>query len=159
MFANAVKLVVCIAVCLAAGGLGVAFVGGRNLSQWYAGLNKPWFNPPSWVFGPVWTALYVLMGVAAFLAWHRGLGQRPVQIALALFALQLVLNALWTPLFFGWHRIGAALADIVLLWLVIFATIVAFRRVSNPAALCLYPYLAWVTFAAVLNASLWWLNR
>ena len=82
-----------------------------------------------------------------------------MQIALGLFVLQLILNALWTPLFFGWHHIGAALADVVLLWLTILATIVAFARVSRPSALCLCPYLAWVTFAAVLNASLWWLNR
>lgn len=156
---NLIKLVVCVGGCLAAGGLGVAFVGGRNLDEWYAGLHKPWFNPPSWVFGPVWTVLYVLMGVAAFLVWRRGTGRRAVRIALGLFVLQLVLNALWTPLFFGRHRIGGALVDIVLLWPAILATIVAFGRVSSVAALCLFPYIAWVSFAVVLNASLWWLNR
>jgi benzodiazapine receptor len=136
MLKDFVKLAVCVAVCLAAGGLGVAFVGGGP-DEWYGRLNKPWFNPPSWVFGPVWTVLYVLMGVAAFLVWRQGAGRGLVQIALGLFALQLVLNALWTPLFFGWHWIGGALVDIVLLWLAILATIVAFGRVSRPAALCL----------------------
>jgi translocator protein len=159
MFGSILRSIVCILVCLGAGGLGIVFVGGPNVDDWYGRLNKAWFNPPSWVFGPVWTVLYVLMGVAAFLVWQRGADKRDVQVALALFALQLILNALWTPLFFGWHQIGAALVEIVVLWLAILATAIAFGRVSQAAAVCLYPYIAWVSFAAVLNASLWWLNR
>jgi translocator protein len=159
MVGNMVRLVVSILICLAAGASGAIFTTGKGLDDWYGQLNKPWFNPPNWVFGPVWIVLYILMGVAAFLAWQKGSDRRLVRIALALFVLQLVLNALWTPLFFGWHWIGMALVEIVVLWLAILATIAAFHRVSLPAALCLYPYIGWVSFAAFLNGSLWWLNR
>ena len=159
MLGDIIRLVVSMAVCLCAGGLGAVFTAGKNLNDWYGQLHKPWFNPPSWVFGPVWTLLYILMGVAVFLVWQKGTDRRPVRMALGVFALQLALNALWTPLFFGLHWIGAALVEIVVLWLAILATVVAFRRVSRPAARCLYPYIGWVSFAAILNASLWWLNR
>ena len=145
-------------VCLGVGALGSLLSVGKNLSDWYAALNKPWFNPPNWVFAPVWTTLYVLMGVAVFLVWRKGWEHRSVRIGLVLFAVQLALNALWTPLFFGCHWIGAALIDIVLLWPAILATIAAFHRVSLLAAVCLYPYLVWVSFAAVLNFRLWQLN-
>ena len=158
MLGDKVKLLLCVLTCLGAGVLGSLFSVGQNLNDWYGRLNKPAFNPPNWVFAPVWTALYVLMGVAAFLVWRMGLGNRTVRIALVLFGLQLGLNALWTPLFFGLHWIGWALVEIVALWLVIVATVVAFHRVSLPAAICLYPYLAWVSFASVLNYSLWQLN-
>lgn len=122
--------------------------------DWYASLNKPSFNPPGWVFGPVWTVLYAMMGVSAWLVWRQGNGVRP----LAPWLLQLSLNAAWTPVFFGLHRMDIALVIIIAMWLAILATILAFRKRSRPAALLLVPYLLWVSFATVLNAALWRLN-
>jgi tryptophan-rich sensory protein len=139
-----------LALCYSAASLGAVFMPG----EWYATLKKPSWNPPGWIFGPVWTALYTMMAVAAWLVWKRGgfvAQRRPLLIFLA----QLALNALWTPLFFGLHRPGLAFAEIVLLWLAIAATIPTFWRVSSLAAWLLVPYLAWVSFAAVLNFTLW----
>lgn len=124
---------------------------------WYAALVKPEWNPPSWVFGPVWTTLYILMGTAAWLVWRRG-GWAAQRRPLGWFVAQLALNALWTPLFFGFHRIDLALLDIVVLWGAIVATIVAFARTSRVAAWLLAPYLAWVSFATFLTFTLWRLN-
>lgn len=142
-----------LAVCFAVASLGAVFMPG----EWYAALRKPAWNPPGWVFGPVWSALYAMMAVAAWLVWKRG-GFVAQRRPLALFVAQLVLNAAWTPLFFGLHRPGIAFAEIILLWLAIAATLVAFRPVSRAAAWLLAPYLAWVSFAAVLNGTLWRLN-
>ena len=137
-----------------------ASIGGAFFSpaDWYDGLRKPSFNPPGWVFGPVWTLLYAMMGTSAWLVWRRQ-GFKGARGALGLFLLQLALNAAWTPLFFGLQRPGAALVVIVLLWACIALTVVAFRKHSARAAALLLPYLAWVSFASILNASLWWLNR
>lgn len=126
--------------------------------EWYATLKKPSWNPPDWIFGPVWSALYTMMAVAAWLVWQRG-GFVAQRRPLALFLAQLGLNALWTPLFFGLHRPGLAFAEIVLLWVAIAATLAAFRRVNQAAAWLLAPYLVWVSFAAVLNFEMWRLNR
>ena len=133
--------------------LGALFMPG----DWYATLRKPAWNPPGWIFGPVWTLLYILMGVAAWRVWRRGgfPAQRP---ALVPYLVQLALNAAWTPLFFGLHRPGLAFAEIILLWLAILWTMAAFARVDRVAAGLLAPYLAWVSFASVLNATLWRLN-
>jgi benzodiazapine receptor len=128
-----------------------------SIGEWYSRLNKPTWNPPSWVFGPAWTLLYLMMGVAAWLVWREG-GWRAQRRALVLFLVQLVLNALWTPLFFGLHQPGLAFADIVLLWLTVALTAFVFWQVSRPAGLLLLPYLAWVTFAAVLNFTIWRMN-
>lgn len=125
--------------------------------EWYATLRKPSWNPPAWVFGPVWTALYTMMAVAAWLVWRRG-GWAAQRRPLALFLVQLALNAGWTPLFFGLKSPGLALAEIGLLWLAIVGTLIAFARVSRAAAWLLAPYLAWVSFAAALNFALWRLN-
>lgn len=125
--------------------------------EWYASLNKPSWNPPGWVFGPVWTALYTMMAVAAWLVWRRG-GFAAQRRPLAWFLVQLGLNAVWTPMFFGLQRPDLALVVIVLLWGAIAGTIRAFRPVSRPAAWLLAPYLAWVSFATVLNATLWQMN-
>ena len=125
--------------------------------EWYAALQKPSWNPPGWIFGPVWSALYAMMAVAAWLVWRRG-GFATQRRPLALFLGQLTLNAAWTPLFFGLHRPGIAFAEIILLWLAIAATLVVFRPVNRVAAWLLAPYLAWVGFAAVLNFTLWRLN-
>ena len=125
--------------------------------SWYFALNKPSWNPPGFLFGPVWSTLYTLMGIAAWLVWKRG-GWPTQKRPLALFLLQLALNALWTPLFFGAHLMGPALAEMTLLWLAIAATIAAFLPVSKTAAALLVPYLLWVSFAAFLNFTLWRLN-
>jgi tryptophan-rich sensory protein len=154
-----VRLVVARGVSLAAGGIGSLAVTDPGFSSWYATIAKPGFTPPGWAFGPVWTVLYLLMGVAAFLVWQKGLGSRLVRIALAWFLVQLGLNAAWTPVFFGLHRIGLALLVIALLWVAIVGTMYYFLRVSRPAGLLLVPYLLWVSFATVLNASIWHLNR
>jgi tryptophan-rich sensory protein len=124
---------------------------------WYETLRKPSWTPPSWVFGPVWSALYGAMAVAAWLVWQRG-GLVRQWRALTWWAVQLVLNAAWTPLFFGLRRLDIAFAEIVLLWGAIAMTTAAFRRVSRVAEWLLAPYLAWVSFAAALNLSLWRLN-
>jgi len=142
-----------VVLCFAGAAFGGLFMPG----EWYALLKKPSWNPPGWVFGPVWTALYTVMAVAAWLIWRLG-GWQAQRRPLMLFFLQLVLNAAWTPLFFGLHRPGMAFFEIVLLWLTIAATVIAFSRVSRAAAWLLAPYLAWVSFAAVLNFTLWRLN-
>ena len=124
---------------------------------WYAGLAKPAWNPPGWIFGPVWTLLYAMMAVAAWRVWLQG-GWNRQKKALGLFLLQWALNALWTPLFFGLHRPGWALAEILVLLVAILATIRAFWRVDRTAGLLLFPYAAWVAFASALNGTIWRLN-
>jgi tryptophan-rich sensory protein len=140
-------------LCFAAAALGGLFMPG----DWYASLRKPSWNPPGWVFGPVWTVLYTMMAVAAWLVWRRG-GFAAQRRPLTLFLVQLALNAAWTPLFFGLHWPGVAFAEMLFLWLAIGATLLAFRPVSRVAAWLLAPYLAWVSFAAALNFTLWRLN-
>lgn len=142
-----------LALCFTAASLGALFMPG----EWYSALKKPSWNPPAWIFEPVWTALYTMMAVAAWLVWKRG-GFAAQRRPLALFLVQLALNAAWTPLFFGLHWPGVAFTEIVLLWLAIAATLAAFRPVSGVAAWLLVPYLAWVSFAAALNFALWRLN-
>jgi len=142
-----------IAVSFAAG-----FVGSRYLpGSWYASLAKPAWNPPSAVFAPVWSLLYVLMGVAAWLVWRKA-GFSGAGVALALFLVQLVLNALWSYLFFGLHRPGSAFLDIVVLWLTIAVVATLFWRVDVRAGALMIPYVLWVGFAACLNLALWRLN-
>jgi tryptophan-rich sensory protein len=141
-------------LCFAASAFGALFMPG----EWYAALKKPAWNPPGWVFGPVWTTLYAAMAVAAWLVWRCG-GFRAQRLPLGLFVAQLALNALWTPVFFGLRNPGLALVDIALLWLSVLATAVAFWRVHRPAAALLTPYLAWVSFAGFLNFTIWQLNR
>lgn len=142
-----------ILICLAVGGSGAAFPPG----EWYRQLAKPPFNPPAWIFGPVWTLLYILMGVSAWLVWRRP-GLPAAQYPLLLFTVQLILNGAWSWIFFGFHRTGLALIDILLLWAAIAATLLSFWRIRRTAAVLLIPYLLWVTFAVYLNASLWRLN-
>lgn len=148
-------LVLCafLLAAFAAAAFGAFFTPG----PWYAALAKPAWNPPAWLFGPVWTVLYVTIGVSGWLVWRQA-GFAAARGALAVFALQLVLNALWSFLFFGLHRPGLAFAEIVLLWLAILATVVLFWRIKPLAGALLLPYLAWVTFAAGLNLTLWRLN-
>jgi len=153
------KLIAACVLCLAVGFVGSLFTTSESLSIWYAGLNKPFFNPPDWLFGPVWTTLYILMGISAFLIWQKGTNEPPVKLAVSWFVVQLILNGLWTPVFFGLHLPAIAFIEILLLWLAIIFTINSFRIISKLAAFLLVPYLLWVTFASILNASLWLLNR
>jgi translocator protein len=140
-------------LCFAPAFLGAVFMPG----EWFAGLRKPTWNPPGWVFGPVWSALYTMMAVAAWLVWRRG-GFAAQRGPLSMFLAQLVLNAAWTPLFFGLRQPGWAFAEILLLWLAIAATLAAFWPVNRTAAWLIAPYLAWVSFAAALNGTIWRLN-
>lgn len=136
-----------------------ASVGAVYLpGEWYAGLAKPSWNPPNWVFGPVWTLLYFCIGLSGWLVWRQA-GWRAAAPAFVVYGLQLVLNAAWSWLFFGLHMPGLAFIEIVVLWLSILATAVMFSRKSSSAALLLLPYLCWVGFAGALNLALWLLNR
>ena len=155
---NTVKLILAVAIPLTVGGLS-GFATARGVGTWYPTLVKPSFNPPAWVFGPTWTLLYITMGVAAFLVWRQGLDTRGVRLALTVFVVQLALNGLWSILFFGLRAPGLALIEILVLWLGILATTVLFWRVVPAAGWLMLPYLGWVSFAAVLNAAIWNLNR
>jgi benzodiazapine receptor len=126
--------------------------------DWYEGLVKPSWQPPNWLFAPVWTFLYLTIAVSGWLVW-RELGFADAAWPFVIYAVQLVLNGVWTPVFFGLRRTGLALLDINLVWLSIVATIIAFYPISSLAGLLLLPYLAWVSFAAVLNFAIWRLNR
>lgn len=152
-----IKFLVAVGAPLLAGAVGAIFTEPA-IAGWYAGLVKPALNPPAWIFGPVWTTLYVLMGVAAFLVWQKGWGRREVKIALSVFVGQLVLNALWSLIFFGFQSPGWALVEIAFLWLAILFNIILFARVSKVAAWLLVPYILWVSFASYLNYSIYVLN-
>jgi benzodiazapine receptor len=143
-----------VGVSLLAGVVG-SVATAPNIGTWYAGLEKPWFTPPGWVFGPAWTVLYLLMGYAAYEAWKTGKKAEP---ALKLFGAQLVLNALWSFVFFGAHELLLAFLELLVLWLAIAATALKFRELSRRAFLAMLPYLAWVTFAGALNFAVWLLN-
>jgi tryptophan-rich sensory protein len=142
-------------VSFAAGGIGAAAT--LDAARFYGHLNLPAWAPTAGVFGPVWSVLYALMGIAAWLVWKRS-GAIDAYVALTLFFVQLALNALWCWFFFGWHRGGVAFADIVLLWIVVAAMLASFWQHNRMAAVILAPYLAWITFAAALNYAVWKLN-
>lgn len=155
---KALGIVVFIIVCELAGLIGSLFTT-PSVPGWYAGLIKPAFNPPNWLFGPVWTTLYALMGLAAWLVYDKGVRRAEVKRALFVFVAQLILNVLWSIMFFGAHQILGAFVIIVALWILILGTILRFLKISKAAACLLVPYLLWVGFATVLNASLYILNR
>lgn len=154
---NALKLAASLVLCLAAGFLG-SLATRPSIPAWYEGLAKPAFNPPNWLFGPVWTLLYILMGIALFFVWRLGLDTRGVKTAVILFLVQLALNVLWSYVFFGGHRLGGALVVIVVLWAFILLTMLRFFPLYRAAGWLLVPYLLWVSFASVLNFSVWRLN-
>jgi benzodiazapine receptor len=156
---NPGRLFVSCALPILVGVAGAFFTTDNSLNNWYANLNKPSFTPPDWLFGPVWTLLYIVMGISAFLVWRKGLANKAVRNALVCFVVQLILNALWSPLFFGLHSVLLGLIDIFLLELAVILTVVYFEKISVPAALLLVPYLAWVTFAGILNLMIYLLNR
>ncbi len=142
-----------IILCLGVGVVSGVMTAGAMV-DWYPSLNKPTFNPPSWIFAPVWTLLYIMMAVAAWRVWLAGPSSKP---ALNLFFIQLVLNFLWAIFFFGLHSPALALIDIIAMWIIIALTTRAFFKIARPAGWLLVPYLAWVSFAVVLNANIWWL--
>lgn len=146
-------LVFWLALCLAVGWFGSQFTPG----PWYAGLAKPGYTPPAWVFGPVWTLLYLMMALAAWLIWRQA-GFTGAPVALGLFLLQLALNAAWSWIFFGLHKPGLALGEIQVLWWAILLTLIAFWRRRRLAGWLMLPYLLWVSFATILNFGFWQLN-
>jgi tryptophan-rich sensory protein len=146
----------CILLCEGAGIVGSVFTTPA-IAGWYSALIKPSVAPPNWIFGPVWTTLFLLMGIALFLVWKARSKGDP-RILFGVFGVQLVLNVLWSFIFFGLHNPGAAFVEILCLWLAIAATIGVFAKVSKPAALLLVPYIAWVSFAGYLNYLIWILN-
>ena len=154
---NPLKLIIALTVPLSVGWIGSLFTT-PEINGWYSSLAKPALNPPNWIFGPVWTTLFILMGIAAFLIWRRGLNNKNVQAALAIFVFQLFLNVFWSLLFFGIHSPMVAFTEIISLWLAILALILAAYRVSRPAAYLLIPYVFWVSFATYLNYAIWQLN-
>ncbi len=153
------KISVMVATCVAAGYFaGMATQSG--VDTWFPTIEKPVFNPPSWIFAPVWTALYIMMGVAAGLVWNKiDENKAVVQKALLFFAIQLGLNILWSFLFFGMGNPLLAFIEIIVLWLMIYETYAKFVKIDKIAGYLFIPYLLWVSFATVLNGSIWWLNR
>lgn len=150
-------LVACVVLCEAAGVV-PGFLTADIVAAWYPTLQQPWFTPPAWVFGPVWTVLYLLMGIALYLVWRDGRQHVKGRRALWLFAVQLGLNATWTLVFFGLQSVVGGVLVILALWIAIVATVVGFGAINRRAAVLLAPYLLWVTFAAALNVEIWRLN-
>ncbi len=156
---KSVKIIISIVVCVLVGFLS-GFATQSSVTTWFLTIEKPFFNPPSWVFAPVWTILYIMMGWAFGLIWSNYYkGNYDVKGAMLIFGIQLLLNALWSVLFFGLCNPLLAFIGILLLWLSIFETIKVFKPIDGLASKLLYPYLAWVSFATILNGSIWWLNR
>ncbi len=144
-------------VCEFAGVVGSIFTVG-SIPTWYQTLVKPSFNPPNWIFGPVWTTLYALMGISVYRIWRLGMHREKVRDAVVLFCMHLVLNAVWSPVFFGARNIPIAFAIIAIMWLTLIALIFRFERLDKVSAYMLTPYLAWISFAMILNYNLWILN-
>jgi len=151
------KILIAVAVCLVIGFFS-GFATQSSIDSWYVTLNKPSFNPPNWIFAPVWTLLYILMGIAAGIVWSKGYYHKWVKTAMYYFVFQLLFNGLWSIVFFGFQSPGLALIVILILLVLIALTYKWFKVVSNTAAYLLIPYFAWVLFATVLNFSIWQLN-
>jgi translocator protein len=151
------KTIISILVIMALG-FASGMVTAKAIPGWYAGLEKPSFNPPNWLFGPAWALLYSCMGIAFARIWHSYQENSIYKTAIFLFAAQLILNVLWTLVFFGMKQTGLALAEIVLLWALILACILQFKKIDMPAALLFVPYWLWVSFATLLNFMIWKLN-
>jgi len=154
--ANWLRLVISIVVCLLAGIIGSLFTS-NNIPTWYATINKPAFNPPNWIFAPVWTTLYVMMGVSLFLVWRQS-NKVNISYAVIFFSIQLILNTLWSFIFFGMKLLLLGFIEICLLWVFILISIISFSGISSTASFLLIPYLLWVSYAAVLNYSIFKLN-
>ena len=153
------KIIYCVAICLAVGYLS-SNVTQSSIKTWYPTIEKPIFNPPNWVFAPVWIMLFIMMGIAAGMVWNKLESNKElVKKGLLFFTVQLLLNALWSYLFFGLNNILLALIEIILLWLIIYETYYIFKQVDKKAGYLLIPYLAWVGFATILTGTIYWLNR
>ncbi|MBU0530860.1 MAG: TspO/MBR family protein [Candidatus Aenigmatarchaeota archaeon] len=154
---NYLKLIVSIIICQAAGLIGSVFTA-PSIQTWYVGLNKPFFVPPNWLFAPAWTTLFLLMGISLYLVWNKGLKEQKNRCAIKIFGIQLVLNIVWSVIFFGLQSPLYAFIEIIILWIAILGTIIKFHRVDKKAAYLLIPYILWVTFAAALNLAVYLLN-
>lgn len=154
---NNFLLLISIIVCELVGILATPFTIS-SIPTWYAMLNKPPFSPPNWIFGPVWTLLYFLMGIALYLIWVNGINKQKIKTAIVFFVIQLLLNFLWSVIFFGFHQPVLALIEIIILWFAIFMTMMKFLPISRSAGYLLLPYFLWVSFAALLNLSIVMLN-
>jgi len=152
------KYALSIVLCLSTGAVGTIFTVSA-IPTWYTTLVKPSFSPPNWIFGPVWTTLYILMGISLATIWEKGIKSGRFREAIYLFLAQLAINAVWSPVFFGAKNLFLALIIIIFMWIFIVKTILSFRKISKFAAYLLYPYIAWVSFASILNFSIWFLNR
>lgn len=151
------KIIVSILIPQIAGLIG-SFFTTPSIQTWYAGINKPSFLPPNWLFAPVWITLFLLMGIALYLVWKKGINANGVKIAMLFFYTQLVLNVLWSVLFFGLHRTGFALIELGILWIFILVTLISFWRIEKWAGILFLPYILWVSFAGLLNYFILTLN-
>ena len=151
------KAIISIALPLAVGAVS-GFFTTTSVNGWYAGVNKPSFNPPNWLFAPVWTSLYILMGIACFIIWNNNAETKEKQVALRFYGIQLGLNFLWSFIFFYAQQPGWAFIEIILMWIMILLTTLSFRKISAVSAWLLVPYICWVSFASVLNFAIWYLN-
>jgi translocator protein len=154
---NPIKLISSLIICLLAGFIG-SFFTSSSITTWYLTLNKPFFNPPNWLFGPVWTILYLMMGVSLYIIWDKGINNKISKIAISLFFIQLTLNVLWSIIFFGLKSPLFALIEIIFLLIFILLTIIYFYKISKFASYLLVPYLMWVSFATILNFAIYYLN-
>jgi tryptophan-rich sensory protein len=153
-----IKFIVAVSLPLVLGAFAGYFTAG-SVNGWYNTINKPSFNPPNWIFAPVWTTLYVMMGIAFYIVWIKVEQNKIKTKAIIFYFIQLILNFCWSVIFFYAAEPGWAFIEILLLWSMIAATIIKFAKISKPAAWLMAPYIVWVSFAAVLNFSIWWLNR
>ena len=154
---NSIKLIIAIAIPVAVGAIS-GFFTATGVESWFQTITKPSWNPPSWIFAPVWTTLYIMMGVALFLVWKSDSSDILKKTAITLLTIQLVLNFFWSFIFFDQHQIGWALVEIIAMWIFILLTIFAFGNISKLAAWLLVPYISWVSFATILNYTIWKLN-
>lgn len=152
-----IKIVFSIGICFVAAGTG-SLLTAPSIPTWYAYLNKPFFSPPNWIFGPAWTLLYILMGISLYLVLSKGVQDKTAKKGIIIFFIQLFLNVLWPFMFFFLHNIAGAFIVIILLWLAIFFTIYQFKKINKLSAYLLIPYILWVTFASIMNFSVWLLN-
>ncbi|MGB3006227.1 MAG: TspO/MBR family protein [Chitinophagaceae bacterium] len=155
---NILKLIISLAIPLAIGATS-GFFTVSGVESWFQTINKPTWNPPNWIFGPVWTTLYVMMGIAFFIIWKSEIRSELKKSAIVLFAVQLVLNFFWSFIFFNQHEIGWALVEIIVMWFFILFSIFAFGNISKTAAWLMVPYISWVSFATILNYTIWQLNK
>jgi len=152
-----IKLFLSLGLCLSAGFIGAIFTR-QSVSTWYQTINKPSFNPPNWIFSPVWTTLFILMGISLFLVWQKGLSEKNIRVALLIFLIQLIFNTMWSLVFFGLKSPFLGFLVIVILWFLILLTILKFFKISKIAGWLLVPYILWVSFASILNFYIWILN-